>query len=93
MATNADSRKQRGKAPSERELRAEMAKHEGEYQAYLAARAKCVPRAKNPHAAAYAAYKRAYTALLAKGKGKRGKKRVTRQRGGGEPQAPSPEAA
>ena len=31
MATKAKARKQEGKAPTERELRAEMAEHEGEH--------------------------------------------------------------
>ena len=60
---------------SEKGLRDLMASNEEGYKAYQAERAKGTSRADNPHREAYSTYKRAYGALLAKGKGVKGSKR------------------
>ena|SRR5215204_125510 len=59
---------------TEKGLREHMARHQAAYLAYQDRRAEGVPRAENPHGEGYTEWKRAYKALLAMGKGLRGKK-------------------
>lgn len=67
-------------AASEKELRAELEKHAAEFVAYQEKRGEGVARKDNPHREGYGAYKLAYAALLAQGKGLGGKKRPSQKK-------------